>query len=554
MVGVSYWRIQVKRRALIVAAALLASISSTQSILGLVAGMPMARAAYWPGLVASSLGQVPFTPLHVYYMAPSSCSDSNNGTSPSTPWCSPDHAVDCGDVIIAAAGSYPDFQSWGTVSNCPSTSGGIDGIGGVYFAVLLCGSASVGDCYITTRTNTSGNTLAMDIGTSNWAVEGWYINTGGYGRAIEGYACSGTLHHIAAINDISADNLQAMDGNDCGQTGGAGTYGLDYMAAVGYMAQNSAQDPICLGAIDAVSPGVYDTNSGTHIFFNTNYSFAHASTCNSDVEALLFDSFDNHDFAAQAVMSNNITYYATRMGIQVISDSYASGYSPNALIKIYNNTLFDDLQNTGTDNFDGDFQIATLNSASAISFSFDVFDNIVYQPNATSSGGKSIGAFVINDTVTGTYTFGGSGTQNILLADNASCPGGAVCDTTNSAAAFSPANSSPYLGTNTYSNPSFTDTSDLLANWLGTPNCSGFINTTACAGYNANTKTLTAHSIIADLVPTAGNISGDGFQLPSTTCAPNADYPTWLKGIVYLHWNGTSLTENADLVSKPCGY
>ena len=26
----------------------------------------------------------------------------------------------------------------------------------------------------------------------------------------------------------------------------------------------------------------------------------------------------------------------------------------------------------------------------------------------------------------------------------------------------------------------------------------------------------------------------------------------WLKGIVYLQWNGSSLTENGDLVTKPC--
>lgn len=30
-------------------------------------------------------------------------------------------------------------------------------------------------------------------------------------------------------------------------------------------------------------------------------------------------------------------------------------------------------------------------------------------------------------------------------------------------------------------------------------------------------------------------------------------YPAWLKGIVYLQWNGTSLTENSGLVTKPCG-
>ena len=97
------------------------------------------------------------------------------------------------------------------------------------------------------------------------------------------------------------------------------------------------------------------------------------------------------------------------------------------------------------------------------------------------------------------------------------------------------------LGTNTYANPAFTNTADLLANRLGVPNCNAFTNTTQCMGWNANTSTLTTPSIISDLVPTASGTSGKGYQLPSTTCAANADYPTWLKGIVYLQWNGSSL-------------
>jgi hypothetical protein len=71
-------------------------------------------------------------------------------------------------------------------------------------------------------------------------------------------------------------------------------------------------------------------------------------------------------------------------------------------------------------------------------------------------------------------------------------------------------------------------------------------------GWNAATRKLTTPSVISDLVPTAGGTSGKGFQLPSVTCAANSDYPTWLKGIVYLHWNGSSITENSDLVTKPC--
>ena len=101
---------------------------------------------------ASASKGVAFTALHTYFMSPTG-SDSNNGTSPAAPWATPNHAVNCGDVIIAAAGTYSRGQfgdNFGIVSNCPSTSGGIDGTGGVYFAVLLCGGPDLMSCNITT--------------------------------------------------------------------------------------------------------------------------------------------------------------------------------------------------------------------------------------------------------------------------------------------------------------------------------------------------------------------------------------------------------------------
>ena len=157
-------------------------------------------------------------------------------------------------------------------------------------------------------------------------------------------------------------------------------------------------------------------------------------------------------------------------------------------------------------------------------------------------------------------TVGVSGSQNITRASLSSCPApycsNSYGDTTYSVETWGAEST---IGTNTYENPAFTNTADLLANQLGVPNCSSFVNTTDCMGWNANTSTLRTPSIISDLIATAVGSSpyysataGKGYQLPSTTCAPNADYPTWLKGIVYLQWSGTSLTENSGLVTKPC--
>ena len=147
----------------------------------------------------ASPNSVPLTPLHTYYMAASGCNDSNNGTSAGSPWCTPNHSTVCGDVIIAAAGTYNgDFATWGTVSSCPSTSGGIDGTGGIYAAVLLCGASDLGSsgCIVNCATgacNTghtgSGGSAAshamMNVNASNWAVIGW--NGTGNGTTARGF-------------------------------------------------------------------------------------------------------------------------------------------------------------------------------------------------------------------------------------------------------------------------------------------------------------------------------------------------------------------------------
>ena len=48
-------------------------------------------------------------------------------------------------------------------------------------------------------------------------------------------------------------------------------------------------------------------------------------------------------------------------------------------------------------------------------------------------------------------------------------------------------------GVNFYhENPGFANIANLLSNWMGAPNCSGFANVTACMGWNAYTSTLTS--------------------------------------------------------------
>src|SRR5208337_4197303 len=76
------------------------------------------------------------------------------------------------------------------------------------------------------------------------------------------------------------------------------------------------------------------------------------------------------------------------------------------------------------------------------------------------------------------------------------------------------------------------------------PNCSSYSTTSVCMN--------TGYGVDADITPewrggwqglSASRRSRCGFALSAT----------WLKGVVYLQWNGSTLTENADLISKPCG-
>jgi hypothetical protein len=492
--------------------------------------------------------------------------DACNGTSPTLgssgncAWKTFDHAMNCGEVIIFAASTlYPQLSAGGTVSNCPSTSGGIDGTGGVYFAIALCGGAHVGDCAITTNAATTGNTTGMLFNTSYWAAEGWYINTGlatgkggvAQGRAFEADAPNSTtvIHHFAFVNDICANNLQCTDTND---NGTSGNNGVDYFATVGTIAQNSAQDGICLGAIDVVGPGVYDTAAGTHYFINGNFAYNQVNVpCQtiSDTEDYMADTWDRHGVSTKGVFSNNIGFSADRNCIQLFEQTNTSS-TPTILV--YNNTCFKNDLNTSSDNSDAEINLNS--TANPMTWTISITNNLAYQPLALSSGGHVVYAFEVAE-LNPTLTNGGTGNENFFLGAATSCIA-AVCNATStpvSAAAFSPATAGE-LGTNFYTNPNYTNTTDLLANQQGVPNCSAFENTTQCMGWNASTSALTSLSVIGDLIPTASGTSGKGYQLPSVNCAANSNYPTWLKGIVYLHWNGASITENAGLVTKPCGY
>src|SRR5258708_25847602 len=128
-----------------------------------------------------------------YFLAPASGggNDSNNGTSASSPWLSPNHPVNCGDVISASAGtsySAANFGSgrWGPVT-CP---------GGNNVAWLKCSTFDA--CKI----SASGQD-GMRISADYWGVQGFEVTaSGGSCFTARPPTSSITIHHIIFANDV----------------------------------------------------------------------------------------------------------------------------------------------------------------------------------------------------------------------------------------------------------------------------------------------------------------------------------------------------------------
>jgi hypothetical protein len=483
--------------------------------------------------------RVPFVALHTYYMSRTG-SDSNNGHTAAMAWATPNHAVNCGDVIIAEPGAYGSsgLGSFGKVSNCPSTSGGIDGAGGIWFAVLLCGS-TLGSC---TDDKTGTTEWAVDVASDNWAVEGWVVSTTVNNNAPAGFVADGrsaTVHHIAFVNDIAYSVGIGFGGLDNGTSHDVpGATGFDYVAFVGDIAQNAQEWNGCTSEMSLAGPATVMslTYSGTHYLYYGDFAWNTGKNgCSSDEENYMFDTWDAHGVTSQSVIMNNIGWSAYRMGIQFTFGNYNSIAGLHDYV--LNNTEYND--NLANGAF-GEFNVQENNATAPYIFGYS---NIGLGTQSTSCA-LSIGTSQTSSSLAN-VVFGATGQQNVFYAIGG---GRATCYYNG------------YTGSRNVNynvNPAFTNTSDLLANRTGAPNCTGFTNVTACMGWNANTSTLTTPSVISDLTPTCGaDCTGAGYQKPSTTCVSSGNFytyfPTWLKGIVYLQWNGSSLTENSDLVTKPC--
>jgi hypothetical protein len=514
-----------------------------------------------------------FTPLHTYFLATAADggNDSNSGTDTAHPWLTPNHSVVCGDVILAKPStSYAPVNfvtgKWGTVSGCPSTTGGIDGAGGINFVTLLCAGTFPGACAGTIPTAINPNYFFF-VSANNWAVEGWtvtafYTTTGaGFCYAIDGTTTK--IHHVAFINDICSNAASATFVQDNGVQ--STTIGGDYWAVIGMIAQNAAGrcDGFWDAALDIIGIVDWDTNAGTHILFDQNFAFPapqSASGCNNgsntDGEAMMFDTLDAHAYSQRIVARNNILGRAEKFGMQIF---YAEEAGPPAngktpVLVVYNNTLWNN--NVGSNSTSGgggwcNAAVGDINIQMGGVVNVTVINNIALTVVASPNCGAADYALLFGGAGTTGVTIGGTGVENILKGHETSC--GGTCDAGNNEIAFNGLS----IGTDIYVDPAFNNTTDFLNNQMGVPNCSAFTNTVACMGWNHLTQTAINPSVIYDMTATCAQCVGKGYQPPPRQCAADSDYPPWLKGINYLTasgWtNGATIVENWGLSAKPCG-
>jgi hypothetical protein len=538
-----------------------------------IAGLLSGQGAIQPIPIPQQVATNTFTPLTLYFVDPVSGSDGANGLSVANAWKTPNHAVHCGDVLLVKPGSYRTGQlsfTFGAVSNCPSMTGGIDGQGGIYFAILLCAGALT-TCNVTAGGGVGNPAIGLG-GSSYWAVEGFTIPnvTGHRGiemRIVGSCAQLFSIHHLAAINNVIYNSDQAIGVNDGGCVIGSNPPALDYIAAVGNIAQDAAQDGICLGAIDFVGTGATDgVTTAIKGYMAGNFSWHNRNTgCDAkyDNQGLMFDTLDAHSSNGIWVAENNMAWDNGRYGFQLF---WQCSTTQAFTVNIANNTLYANNAGAVTQGLiAGELNISSSTGScpqNPIPVTVNLSKNIALAKYATSptTGFANIYALVFDANGTTTHwtaTNGQTGTENIYKGQRSSCNvfNGGGCD-----AGFNInwANSTNLQGTNFFTDPLFASATDLLANWVGAPNCAGFETATQCMGWNASTKTLTTLTPISDLQASCTNCGGKGYQLPSITCAANANYPTWLKGINYLHAldgfvANSRIQEKSGLHTKPCG-
>lgn len=411
--------------------------------------------------------------------------DSNSGTSVAAPWLTPNHALNCGDQIVAIPSllyAGTSFQTWGTVT-CSAGSN---------VAWLPC--LAFDACKI------NASASAMTVDQSYWGVQGWEATTdsnGGGGCFNAAPSGASTIHHIVFANDVangcSGSGFQAYNPSN--------TKSVDYFNVIGSIAYNAAQGSnLCFSGINIYQPIAVDSVSGTHIFFAGNFSYHNIepNPCNggtpTDGEGIIFDTLNGcqgslaSPYSQQVVAENNLVFYN---GAQGISSSGGCGTDASRTAPIYfvHNTVYNSsLSPTGFTDC-GDI---TSSESSKVTATY----NLAVAPSGTGCGTQQVYALSVtfgDATVNFDHNWAYSVTGNNTVAYMS--PG----------FSYGVAN---ILGMN----PGLMNPGD-----PGAPNCTLFSSVTACMA-----------SVIANYTPTVSAAQTYGYQLPSVASVLDPLFPNWL--------------------------
>lgn len=425
-----------------------------------------------------------------YYVSATG-SDGANGLTPATAWASPNHAVNCGDTLHMAAGAYSEFNfnTWGTVSNCPSTAK-------LYMARLQCDGPFVTSCNIASTV-----VNALWLNKSNWAVIGLSASSTTGSCFLGAPTSTANIHHIAFIN-VLAINCQA-GGAVYTSYSSDPQYGVDYAAIVGAMAYNTVlATNLGFSPFSVYEPANVDAVAGTHIYAAGLIGWSNIEGGqHTDGELFTFDDFSGSQHATpvaytgQGVVEQSLGFGNGGAGITVNLNSAA----PLIVTQV---TTWGNYQDTAYSlGNNGELQILTS--------SLITVTNNIFQATVASVNGHTVnGAIVANGdatiSISGNYILGVGGNNTSIVTS----PG------------FS-------YGSNTLATPDFTNPTV-----PGTPTCTASATTTACAA---------AMGIIANFTPRTIGAVGKGYIAPGA-CAPNANFPAWLAGIL-----------PTGLITQPCG-
>ena len=422
-----------------------------------------------------------------YYLAtaPSGGNDSNDGLSIGTPWLTPYHALNCGDVILAAAGTYSPanftYNKWGKVT-CPA---------GNNVAWLKC--------VIFDACKVSGGgsfPSGMSVSASYWGVQGWEATATAQSACFNAFPPAPTvqLHHIIFANDVA---------NGCYSSGftvgNNQDVGVDYFVVVGSIAYNAAQSTLqCVSGIDIYQPVQSDSLPGTHIYVAGNFAWANvdpnpcAGGLPTDGNGIILDTLDGtyglpSPYTAQVLVDNNILIANGGRGFEVFNNTAGAVH---AAIYARHNTLWGNNFDLNTTNrFCGEmaFKIAFNVSASLNLSATSATDGCAGDPLYAYSvvNGNSTDLIYNNVGWSASGTYG-----NATLSPGFS---------------YGPNN---LFGTN----PNFVN-----AAAPGAPSCSGTASVPNCMA-----------TLIANFTPTTSTAKSYGYQVPSTTPSYDPLFPQWL--------------------------